>query len=253
MLSCGDGLRVHQLKLGQMANYQYVIDDGVDAVSVDAAWDIPEMKRYVEKLGLNLTGGLYTHGHFDHTGGQRPGGGGLIQGAAELRQNGDIPIWIGKGDIEAAELQTGVKHNAWTAVHDGDSLSILGDHVQVTVIETPGHSKGGVTFWVRNTKSSNSGCPEGLLFTGDSVFIKSVGRTDLPGADQKSLLRSLARLSSLPDAAVVLPGHSYDAPPRRASLGRVKKVNSFMQHAISAFPPDTLPAIASPAIAREDL
>eukprot|EP00931_Biecheleriopsis_adriatica_P010852 TRINITY_DN111915_c0_g1_i1.p1 TRINITY_DN111915_c0_g1~~TRINITY_DN111915_c0_g1_i1.p1 ORF type:complete len:278 (-),score=52.61 TRINITY_DN111915_c0_g1_i1:68-901(-) len=248
VLSCGGSLRVHQLSLGQMNNYQYLIDNGIDAVSVDAAWDISRIRRYVEKLGLRLVGGLYTHGHFDHTGGQMPGMsmGGSVQGAAEMQ---DLPIWIGAQDVAAAELQTGLGEKAWRAVRDGDSISVLGDHVEVTVVDTPGHSKGGVTFWVRGREVSEE-CAGGLLFTGDSVFIKNVGRTDLPGADQETLLRSLARLSLLPDAALVLPGHSYDSPPRRAALGHVKTVNGFMKQAMSRFPPSTLPPLPVPSSAR---
>ncbi|CAE7248404.1 baeB, partial [Symbiodinium microadriaticum] len=71
VLDCGSW-RVHQLELGQMSNYQYVVDNGKEAVSVDAAWDVARLQRYLQKQNLKLIAGLYTHGHFDHIGGSVP-------------------------------------------------------------------------------------------------------------------------------------------------------------------------------------
>ncbi|CAE7449987.1 gloB, partial [Symbiodinium pilosum] len=171
------------LELGQMANYQYVIENGKDAVSVDAAWDIGRLRRYAEKQGKKLVAGLYTHGHFDHIGGSTPGSASEpLPGALELRR-AKIPIFLGAGDIEAATLQTKLDATKWKPLKEGDTLSLLGDDLPIMVIDSPGHSKGGVTFWLRGTGPDvRPECAEGMLFTGDTLFLKNVGRTDLPGA-----------------------------------------------------------------------
>lgn len=266
VLDCGAGLRVHQLSLGSMKNYQYVLEHDRDAVTVDAAWDIPRIQRYVQSQGLNLVGALYTHGHFDHVGGQLPGAGGSqVQGAAELLKSArdqakadqPLPLWIGTADVDAATLQTGLNQKAWTAVREGESLEPLGSGARVVVIGTPGHSKGSVSYYVPGRGEEEGPCSGGLLFSGDTIFIKSAGRTDLPGGSKKALLKSLSRLSGLPDAALVLAGHSYDAPPRRASIEHVRGVNQWMMEGVRQFPPHTLkslPSLASqatPAASRE--
>ncbi|CAL1131422.1 unnamed protein product [Cladocopium goreaui] len=237
VLDCGP-VRVHQLQLGPMSNYQYVLDNGKVAVTVDAAWDIPKIRRYVEKKELRLVAGLYTHGHFDHVGGKFPGSSeGPVQGALELQ---DLPLYLGVRDIEAAELQTQVAASKWHPLKEGDKVQLLGDDVQIWVIDTPGHTLGGVTFWVEG--NFHEACGEGLMFTGDTLFLKNVGRTDLPGGDPTSLQRSLARLSGAVDGAQILPGHSYDSPPKRADLATVRRTNSAMKAAMARFPsPPPLP------------
>lgn len=260
VLNCSSRLRIHQLTLGTMQNYQYILDNGRDAVSVDAAWDVPRMRKYLNRQGLKLIGGLYTHGHFDHIGGQMPGMQmGRIQGASELRNlHGEgvgpppLPIWIGTDDIEAASLQTGLGASTWTAVHEGDMLSILGEQVHITVINTPGHTQGGVSYWVQSTKlDDTTQCEGGVLFTGDTVFINNVGRTDLPGGSQQVLLKTLSRISTMPETTLILPGHSYDAPPRRANLQHVKEVNEMMRMGIRQFPTHKLPPIPRAELTTE--
>jgi glyoxylase-like metal-dependent hydrolase (beta-lactamase superfamily II) len=85
------------------------------------------------------------------------------------------------------------------------------------VIATPGHSPGGVSFYFPD---------EGVLFSGDTLFQGSVGRTALPGGDPRALVRSLQRLEILPDATRVYPGHG---PP--TTIGIEKRTNFFMRHA----------------------
>ncbi|CAJ1395213.1 unnamed protein product [Effrenium voratum] len=233
VLDCG-GVHVHQLQLGQMANYQYIIDNGEVALTVDAAWDVPRIQRYLEKKELRLVGALYTHGHYDHLGGSVPGAGGVpIQGAKELEAAGQ-PLYLGSRDIEAATAQTGLKASKWHPLREGDTVSLLPDH-PILVMDTPGHTLGGVTFWLRGSLQGD--CAEGLLFTGDTLFLKNVGRTDLPGGDGEALQRSLARLGRLPDQVQVLPGHSYDAPPRRLDMASVRTGNGAMKAALARHPP----------------
>mmetsp|Transcript_73057 Transcript_73057/g.174052 ORF Transcript_73057/g.174052 Transcript_73057/m.174052 type:complete len:304 (-) Transcript_73057:175-1086(-) len=258
VLACGDDLRIHQLEIGPMKNYQYVIEDGKVGVSVDAAWSIARIVKYCEKLGVKLVGGLYTHGHFDHVGGSMPGQGRPAEGAKELvaqlsasdGKGDSAKVWMGKGDVEMVALQNGLSASAWAQVSDGDIMLPFGAEsaLQVVVIDSPGHSPGGVSYLLRSNASKRSfslgpKCTQGVLFTGDTVFLSNVGRTDLPGGDQTALLKTLSRLSSLPDDVIMLSGHSYNAPPRRSTLAEVRTQNSFMQRGIESFPPQMLPSL----------
>ncbi|CAE6932229.1 gloB [Symbiodinium natans] len=230
----------------RMYSLWYIIDNGADAVSVDAAWDIARLQRYVEKQGLKLVAGLYTHGHFDHIGGSVPGSpASPLPGATELHR-AKVPLFLGAGDIDAATLQTKLGADTWRPLKEGDTLSVLGDELPILVIDSPGHTIGGVTFWLRGTGPGvRAECAEGMLLTGDTLFLKNVGRTDLPGGDSTTLLRSLSRLSATPEGVQVLPGHSYDAPPRRSTMGTVRSDCGMMRSAVAKFPPASLPPLPS--------
>merc|ERR1712135_10557 len=210
-----------------MANYQYLLEDGQVAVTVDAAWSVPRIRRYADKLGVRVVGALYTHGHFDHVGGQvsgRPS----VEGASSVSRH-----------FAAGSRQTGLHVESFTSLEDGQGLFPF-TGLRVEVIDTPGHSAGGVSYLVRSEIASEA-CPDGILFTGDTVFIKAVGRTDLPGASTEELLRSLSRLSNLGNRTLFLSGHSYDSPPRHAALQEILERNSWMQEGVRRYPPGTQP------------
>jgi glyoxylase-like metal-dependent hydrolase (beta-lactamase superfamily II) len=86
---------------------------------------------------------------------------------------------------------------------------------EFTVIDTPGHTPGGVCYYFEKDK---------LLFSGDTLFRFSVGRTDLPGGDMETLLSSLCRLTQLPDDTVVVPGHGS-----QTDISSEKSFNPFLQ------------------------
>ncbi|MDO4786185.1 MAG: MBL fold metallo-hydrolase, partial [Fretibacterium sp.] len=98
-------------------------------------------------------------------------------------------------------------------VSEGMEL-VVGD-LRIEVLETPGHTPGGVCYLIREGDES-------ILVSGDTLFAQSVGRTDLPGGDQAKLDDSLRRLSSLPDALRVLPGHGPET-----TIGKERRHNPF--------------------------
>lgn len=166
----------------------YILGDettGVGAV-IDPGDYSPEILEQAEKLGLRLTHIFLTHGHFDHVG-----------GVPRLRQKlPQAKVYLhaadaGKDDRLFPTAACG-ETIAW---EDGDQIK-LGELV-VEVIHTPGHTPGGVTL-----KCGNA------LFTGDTLFAGSIGRTDFPGGDYQEILRSIVKLSRLPGDYQVLPGHN---------------------------------------------
>lgn len=221
-----------------MGNYQYAIESTGSALLVDAAWDVEGILAYLRAKGLALAGGLYTHAHFDHVGGSRGGAGSTsLPGAAELRTShggnaATVPLWIGGKELEAAAAQSAVETSAWTALRDGDFVTTLGE-LTIVAIDTPGHTRGGVSFFARAAVAEER-CGDGVLFTGDTLFPGSVGRTDLPGGSQDELLASLARIRQFPGGVVVFPGHNY-GKTSRTTISHESTANSWMKAAADSF------------------
>jgi len=101
-------------------------------------------------------------------------------------------------------------------VKDGDTITV--GNVSLQVIHTPGHSPGGMSLYIK-----------GFVFTGDTLFVESVGRTDLQGSSASQMFRSIKeKLFTLPDDTQVLPGHNYGRTST-STIGHEKSSNPFMQ------------------------
>lgn len=148
---------------------------------------------------------LLTHGHFDHVGG--------IDGLLEAFPG--LPVYAHKGDVSPAPGQlTWQAVPSWVELHDNDTLSLAG--IQLSVLHTPGHSRGSVTF--------RAGA---CLFTGDTLFCGSMGRTDFPGGDEAQMLASLKRLGALDGNLQVYPGHD-----RSTTLDAERETNPYLREAM---------------------
>ena len=148
----------------------------------------------IKKNNLKLKFLLNTHGHGDH-----------IAGNTMIKNNFDVQLGIHKLDAEMLTNSNKNLSSRWAQntisppadflLSEGDELKI-GEKI-IKIIHTPGHSKGGVCFLVEN-----------LLFSGDTLFAGSIGRTDLPGGNYEQLISSIKqKLLILPDATKVLSGH----------------------------------------------
>ncbi len=163
-----------------------VIDPGADAELILAR---------LASLGLRMEAVLLTHGHCDHVGGLHA----LLAAQA-------VPVYMHPADAawafsEANQLPPyygppGPAPADLRPVRDGDVIEAAG--LKFTVIATPGHTPGGICLHE---------AAESALLSGDTLFRGSVGRTDLPGGDGRTLARSLQRLAGLPGATCVHPGH----------------------------------------------
>ena len=181
-----------------------------EAVIIDPG---DEDELILERIaGLAIIPGaiLLTHGHADH-----------IAAVRAIKEKLDIPLYIGKGDDSmlgsaSANISAffGFEITCPPADHilrDGDVFSV--GSLRFTVIATPGHSRGGICYFL-----------EKYLFCGDTLFYGSIGRTDLPGGDYQQLLNSIERnILTLPDDVICYPGHGP-----ATTVGQEKKSNPFL-------------------------
>ncbi len=182
-------------------NHALVIDPG------DEGDRILEM---IDKLGLKVKMVVNTHGHFDHVGANHQV---LAATGVELcMHRDDLPLLkVAAKQAAGYGLPAVQSPDPKRFLENGDLIEV-GD-LSFEVIHTPGHSPGGICLY-----------GEGHLFSGDTLFAGSIGRTDLPGGDMKQLLSHIrSQLMVLPDATVVHPGHGPES-----TIGREKTVNPFL-------------------------
>jgi glyoxylase-like metal-dependent hydrolase (beta-lactamase superfamily II) len=190
-------MEIITMPVGMLGTNCYIVksDAGKCAV-IDPGAQPEKIIDLMVKNKLTLQYVLLTHGHHDHIGGVKK----------LITQYRDARLYIGKGDLEmlgdsqkslaifkTASDSDFIIGNADTLA-EGDTIEL--DELTFTVLETPGHTKGGVTYLCGDA-----------MFSGDTLFREDVGRTDLYGGDYPTLKRSLAKLDALKGDFVVYPGH----------------------------------------------
>lgn len=188
-------LTVVQQKISSMDNYNYLVydADAKEGVLVDCSEGCEEFLKEIELLGIRVDKILLTHTHWDHKNGL----------SAVLKIIPRVPIFVHEEDAEdVAEYENVQK------VKDGDTIAVGQSFLKV--LHTPGHKPGCVCYY-----------NDDAIFTGDTVFVGSHGRTDLPGSDPEELKKSFEKLRELPDALIVYTGHAYGLTPT-STLGKEK-------------------------------
>ena len=189
--------------------YFLVNENTKEAVVIDGGENYNLIKRTEKEYGFKIKAVLLTHAHFDHSG-----------NAKKLKDDG-AQVYIGFKDAEKLACggtlseDFGRKFESFTADHtlnDGDVIAVCG--IKIEVISTPGHTDGSVTFKVGN-----------MLFTGDTLFLESVGRTDFPTGDRQELIRSVKKLFALDGDYDVYPGHE-----EFTTLSHERKYNAFIDY-----------------------
>jgi hydroxyacylglutathione hydrolase len=187
---------------------------GEDCFIVDPSFNFQGLFQVLKETGWRPTAILNTHGHLDH-----------IVGNAPLKERfPDVPLLIGRGDADLLtdpELNLSAGYGfpmtsprADRVLEPGEDLRLAG--VKWEVREIPGHSPGHVVFVATDLKPP-------VVFGGDVLFQGSIGRTDFPGGSLRTLLSGIRQhLYTLPDAAVVYPGHGADT-----TIGDEKATNPF--------------------------
>lgn len=182
-----------------------------EAVVIDPADKGQKIYEELQKKGITIKGILLTHGHFDH-----------VMGVDELRKAAGVKVYIGKEEeklISNTELNLSAAFGplfstkADVFVEDGEVLELAG--MKIKVIHTPGHTVGGVSYYLEEA---------GILVCGDTLFAESVGRTDFPTSSGAELGRSIReKLFQLPDDVYVYPGHGP-----ATTIGHEKENNPFV-------------------------
>lgn len=200
-------MKVKTYCVGMIENNDYLVWDDLTkkAFLVDASSRCQAIIDDAEKMNLEIEYIILTHGHFDHTDGLDfyraafPDAK-LAACKKEAKMLFDRDLSMGKG---------GIKADIW--LKDGDILSC--GNIEINILETPGHSSGSICIYAEKT-----------LFSGDTLFQASVGRTDFPTGSMSELLDSIHnKLFVLPDDTRVLPGHNDET-----TIGFEKRYNPFV-------------------------
>ena len=194
-------LQVHALALGAYQTNCYIIhDDSSKACCVIDPGYTPEV--VLDKLfdlGLTLEAILLTHGHFDHVG--------AVQ---DLAAETDCDVYIAEADLSLPPMITNGKLYYTHTYPAAGMLNLAG--LTIRVLPTPGHTPGSVCLLVEDT-----------MFSGDTLFQGSCGRTDLPGGSWEQIAASLKTLAALPGDYRVLPGHGGET-----TLDRERQSNPYL-------------------------
>jgi len=211
-----DRLTLRQAQIGPMANFVYFIGDTETrkAAVVDPAWDVDAIINFASKEGYEIDKLLITHYHPDHLGGSMMGQN--IQGAADMLAKVKAKVYVNKAEAEGAKKVAGLSDSDLVMVEAGDVFNV--GEIPVKFLHTPGHTPGSQCFLV-----------EGNLISGDTLFVGSCGRVDLPGSDPAAMYHSLNHtLKNLDDATVVFPGHAYSSESK-TTIADQKRHNMYMR------------------------
>jgi len=210
-----------QVPVGQMANLAYLIGSRTthEAVLVDPAWSVDALLDRAEADGMQVIGALATHYHQDHVGGSIFGM--TIEGLDRLMARQPVPVHVNAHEAEGLRRVTGLSASDLVPHEGGDELAL--GATRIRFLHTPGHTPGSQCFLVE------AGPSAAHLVSGDTLFLDSCGRVDLPGGDPEAMYRSLHEvLLRLPDETVLYPGHLYAADPH-ARLGDQKRSNPYLR------------------------
>ena len=206
--------KIHALVVGRLQTNCYIVQSQAEAMIIDPGDEPERILRFIKDINATPTRIIATHTHFDH-----------VLGVDRVRKATRIPFMIHRDDLLMLEsMQSRVRQFMGFEVpppprvdgylKDGESLR-LGDET-IRVLHTPGHSPGSISL-----------CGDGYVFTGDVLFNQSIGRTDLPGGDLKTLVHSIRdQLFKLDDETIVYPGHGPET-----TIGDEKLANPFVGRA----------------------
>jgi hydroxyacylglutathione hydrolase len=205
-------MKIHTLVVGAFEVNCYVVaDEARRALVIDPGADADKVAAVIRRHDLSVAAYVCTHGHIDH-----------VSGLAEVHRLFPAPIGMHPRDAKWAFTQANQMLPFYPAPDQppvieralADGQQWQDGDLKYQVLETPGHTPGGVCLYFPD---------EGVVFTGDTLFANSVGRTDLPGGNDRVLSQSLAKLTALPDATRVCAGHGPET-----TIGQEKSANPFL-------------------------
>jgi len=200
-------------------------EDTREGVVIDPGDEVDELLAAVTRHKLTIRHILLTHAHLDH-----------VTGVAKAKRALGVPVWLHQADNPLYEhvvqqgLMFGIRVDPQPPVdhfysdgREGHERALRFGNYNTRVLHTPGHCPGGVCLAVGKETTDASAVRE-TLFVGDTLFAGSIGRTDLPGGDMETLLRSIRNvLFAFPDDTVVWSGHG-----EQTTIGRERLTNPFL-------------------------
>ena len=194
-------LKTYALALGAYQTNCYIIHDEASKTCcvIDPGYDADIILDKLDGLGLSLEAILLTHGHFDHVGAVK-----------ELAAETGCEVYIHAADLTMPPMMTAGPLYYTRTYAEGDQLKLAG--LEIAVLHTPGHTPGSVCLLCETS-----------IFSGDTLFQGSCGRTDLPGGDWATILKSLKRLAAIEGNFWVFSGHGGST-----TLRDEKKYNPYM-------------------------
>ena len=191
-------MNIQKLTLGLYQTNTYLLTNDTEAVVIDPGY---EADTILDALaGKTLKAILLTHGHFDHVGAVK-----------ELVAEAGCAVWIHAAEATLPPMVTAGPLYFTHTYDEGDTVSPIAG-LELTVLHTPGHTPGSVCLLMGNE-----------MFSGDTLFACSFGRTDLPGGDPRKMMESLRRLASLQGNFFIHPGHGGST-----TLDAEKRFNPYM-------------------------
>ncbi len=207
---------LHQMEVGQMAVFAYIVGDpgSGEGLVIDPAGNVGRLINIARENNISIKYIVNTHGHVDH-----------MTGNAEMKTRTGARIICHRDDAEMLMFMPAPLFRMHMAekspppdiiVDDGDYITI--GSISLKVMHTPGHTLGGISLYT-----------EGYVFTGDTLFVEAVGRTDFPGGSWQTLRHSIMdKLFTLPDETKVMPGHNYGRMPS-STIGHEKMYNPYLR------------------------
>ena len=208
---------LHTLTVGPLGVNCYLVGDDKtrEAIVIDPGGNARDILDTLRREQLKTVAIVNTHAHFDH-----------VIALTEIRAQTHAPFYLHADEVNVlagAQLGAGMFGFAMPQPAPAERLLHEGDQVQVgsialQVLHTPGHTPGGICLW-----------HDDHVFVGDTLFQGSIGRTDLPGGDYGTLMRSIRdKLLTLPDETVVHPGHGEPT-----TIGAERQLNPFLRPLIT--------------------
>lgn len=201
-------MEVKSFSVGDLGTNCYVVYDKDEALIIDMAYgnEVGDILNFLAEKGLKVKAVLLTHGHFDNVG-----------GVAIIKKSFDCPIYINRRDADMARHADRNKYGCIalacpiTEEFEEDCDLYISDF-EVKVLTTPGHTLGSVCYFIENA-----------MFSGDTLFARSIGRTDLDGSNATLMAQSLKRIVAIESDYTVYPGHM-----EQTTLAEEKKYNYFL-------------------------